>query len=353
MAGGRVVAAASAAVAVAAYYYLRRKRARELAATFERDGIAVVRGFASVSECQQMLRAMDVLVEEWDPTTTTSVFKTDSTQTSAQGKDDYFMSSGDAVRTTWQPLRAARACSEPHALATAQVRFFLEAGAMDEQTGDLLVPKTEALNKVGHALHVYEPAFAQYAQSGKMRALVHELGWKRPDLVQSMYIFKQPRIGGEVTPHQDSCFLRTDPHSCLGLWLALEDATLDNGCLWARPGSHLEPLRRHFAKQPDGTMGFEPQLSTDAAASTPAMAWEGRMPEGQTPESLGFVALPVRAGDLVLIHGQVDHLSLPNTSGKSRHTFQLHLVESKAAGATWHARNWLQYPQAKPFPQFM
>ena len=76
------------------------------------------------------------------------------------------------------------------------------------------------------------------------------------------------------------------------------------------------------------------------------------MPEGQTPESLGFVALPVRAGDLVLIHGQVDHLSLPNTSGKSRHTFQLHLVESKAAGATWHARNWLQYPQGKPFPQF-
>ena len=73
------------------------------------------------------------------------------------------------------------------------------------------------------------------------------------------------------------------------------------------------------------------------------------MPEGQTPESLGFVALPVRAGDLVLIHGQVDHLSLPNTSGKSRHTFQLHLVEGEAEGVRWSKSNWLQYPEGRAF----
>ena len=103
------LAAATAAVAAAAYYLLRRRRAREeCVATFERDGIAVVRGFASASECQEMMRAMDALVEEWDPTTTTSVFKTDSSQTAAQGKDDYFMSSGDAVpRAKHVPSTAA------------------------------------------------------------------------------------------------------------------------------------------------------------------------------------------------------------------------------------------------------
>lgn len=94
-----------------------------------------------------------------------------------------------------------------------------------------------------------------------------------------MYIFKQPRIGGEVTPHQDSCFLRTDPPSCIGLWLALEDATMTNGCLWARPGSHTEPIRRHFAKQPDGTMGFDARLPAHEPPP-PQMAWEGRMPAG-------------------------------------------------------------------------
>ena len=50
--------------------------------------------------------------------------------------------------------------------------------------------------------------------------------------------FQQPGIGGEVVPHQDNSFLYTEPTTCTGLWLALEDATLINGCLWAIPGSH-------------------------------------------------------------------------------------------------------------------
>ncbi|KAI3679444.1 hypothetical protein L2E82_51355 [Cichorium intybus] len=45
-------------------------------------------------------------------------------------------------------------------------------------------------------------------------------------------------IGGEVVPYQDNSFLYTKPQTCTGLWLALEDATIVNGCLWAIPGSH-------------------------------------------------------------------------------------------------------------------
>ena len=51
------------------------------------------------------------------------------------------------------------------------------------------------------------------------------------------YCWQQPGIGGEVVPHQDNSFLYTDPPTCTGLWLALEDATITNGCLWAIPGS--------------------------------------------------------------------------------------------------------------------
>ena len=54
-----------------------------------------------------------------------------------------------------------------------------------------------------------------------------------------MLIFKQPFVGGEVVPHQDSCFVATDPLSCVGIWLALEDATRENGCLWTLPGACL------------------------------------------------------------------------------------------------------------------
>ena len=60
---------------------------------------------------------------------------------------------------------------------------------------------------------------------------------------------QQPKIGGEVRPHQDSTFLRTDPPSVIGLWWALEDATKQNGCLWALPGAHAQGVARHFIRK--------------------------------------------------------------------------------------------------------
>ena len=62
----------------------------------------------------------------------------------------------------------------------------------------------------------------------------------------------------------------------------------------------------------------------------------------------GFVPVECRAGDLVCFPGTLDHLSLANSTGKSRHTFQLHLVEGPAAGVKWSPRNWLQYPTGGP-----
>eukprot|EP00121_Abeoforma_whisleri_P002737 Awhi_evm1s2461 len=66
-----------------------------------------------------------------------------------------------------------------------------------------------------------------------------------------MYIFKQPNFGGEVVPHQDSTFLLTSPTpTCLGLWIALQDSTLENGCLWGAPGSHRRGVNSHFLRNP-------------------------------------------------------------------------------------------------------
>lgn len=46
-----------------------------------------------------------------------------------------------------------------------------------------------------------------------------------------MYIYKNPGIGSEVKSHQDGTYLFTEPNSVVGFWIALEDATLQNGCL--------------------------------------------------------------------------------------------------------------------------
>ena len=157
--------------------------------------------------------------------------------------------------------------------------------------------------------------------------------------------------------------MHTEPRlTCLGLWLALQDATLDNGCIWARPGSHKEGLRRRFNRNPD----YFEKGNENAAMMVfqeldePAVKWEGQLPEG-TPldeacKNAGFVPYPCKAGDLVLIHGQVDHCSLPNNSKESRHTYQLHLIEGPTQGIKWSETNWLQLKKTeegkpKDFPK--
>lgn len=309
----------------------------------ERDGYLHIKGFAAAEECAQLQKRMADLIGAWDPAETLApVFSTAEDQEKQQGKSDYFLDSAD------------------------RIHFFLEKEAALPEGG--LKPgmrKERSLNKVGHGLHVADDLFREYSQSAKVHELVADLGWVDPVLPQSMYIFKQPAIGGEVTSHQDSCFLYTTPRpTCLGLWLALDAATLENGCIWARPGSHKEPVRRHFKRNAahfkDGDKAAPQMVFVNlGAADEPEMEaaqWEGKMPDGWAPPASkglrekGFLPLECKVGDLVVIHGQVDHLSLPNTSDKKRDTFQLHLVEGPTQGVKWHEGNWLQYPAGKTFP---
>jgi len=300
-------------------------------AFFDQHGFLHIKAFASQEETSGMLSQMSDVLEDWDPTTCVT-FRTDEAQESAQASSDYFMSSAD------------------------KVHFFTEVDATDE-TGALIegLSKHEAVNKVGHGLHLDQPHFAPYSSSAKVGQLARTLGWEDPVIPQSMYIFKQPRIGGEITSHQDSCFLWTEPRqSCLGLWLALHDANLENGCLWVRPGSHTEPVRRRFARKAVEAEGMEfiQQVPEDES-----IEWEGKLPDNWWPApcdglfDAGFIPIEVKAGDVVVFAGQLDHLSLPNFSSNPRHTFQLHLVDGPEAGVKWSDTNWLQYPDKRPFMQ--
>lgn len=131
---------------------------------------------------------------------------------------------------------------------------------------------------------------------------------------------------GEVVPHQDSTFLYTDPPTCVGAWFALEDATLSNGCLWIQPGSHTTGIARR--------MRLTPQR---------AIAFEGELPEFDMQT---FVPVEVAEGSLVLLHGAVWHMSLENTSPRSRHAYSVHFVEERVH---WDPSNWLQRPADIPF----
>lgn len=64
-----------------------------------------------------------------------------------------------------------------------------------------------------------------------------------------MIIFKNPKIGGEVPKHTDNSYIMTDPKTCIGIWVAMEDATKENGCMWAYPGSQKNPTTVFWERQ--------------------------------------------------------------------------------------------------------
>jgi phytanoyl-CoA hydroxylase len=173
---------------------------------------------------------------------------------------------------------------------------------------------------MGHAMHDLDPVFDAFSRTPELAAVAKSIGFEDPVILQSMYIFKPPRIGGEVVCHQDSTYLYTEPESCVGFWFALEDATLENGCMQFIPGAHRQPLKKRNYRRADGT------LVTETLDDEP---W----PEEQR------VPVEASTGTLVVFDGRAPHLSEANRSATSRHAYTLHVIDRVCH---YPADNWLQ-----------
>lgn len=268
---------------------------------FARDGFLVLEGFLDPPTCERLIARAGEIVAAFDATEAASVF---STTSQAHAQDDYFLTSGD------------------------KIRCFFEEEAFDTE-GNLRADPTRAINKIGHALHDLDPDFGAVSHDPRLARLTAGLGIADPLLLQSMYIFKQPRIGGEVVWHQDATFLYSKPQNVIGLWFALQDATIENGCLEAVPGAHRGPLRARFKRDGGGTI-------TEPLDATP---W---------PED-GKQHLAVPQGTLIVLHGLLPHRSGPNRSARSRQAYTLHVIDGASA---YPADNWLRRGDDMPLRGF-
>lgn len=275
---------------------------REQVARYEREGFLVLEKFVDADDCARLRKRATELVREFDPQGVISIF---STQEQTRTSDEYFLESGD------------------------KVRFFFEENAFLAD-GTLRQSKEQSINKIGHALHDLDPTFSQFSRTPQIESLVRELRINQPLLVQSMYIFKQPNIGGEVTCHQDGTFLYTEPLHLVGLWFALEDATIENGCLWVIPGGHKLGLKSRFVRAQGGGTRFE------------EFDWTPWLEEK-------LEALEVEQGTLIVLHPLLPHLSHENRSSKSRHAYTLHVID---AAAHYPKENWLQRSAEMPLRGF-
>jgi len=259
------------------------------------NGYLIIENFKTNEECDKLINRSKELINEQEFNNQQSVF---DTVTQSHNDDKYFLESGDKIRF-----------------------FFEEKANLDKE--NIKSNKQYIVNKIGHALHDLDKKFIQFSKNDDLDKIAKAIGFEDPLLLQSMYIFKQPKIGGEVVCHQDSTFLITDPESTVGFWFALEDANRENGCLQVASGGHKGPLRKLF-KRKNNKMKME-ELSKEPF-----------------PETDTFVE--VKKGSLVLLHGRLPHYSCENTSEKSRHAYTLHVIEGKSKYSDY---NWLQRPNLK------
>lgn len=262
---------------------------RTEAQEFSKTGVIHLRSLVNQKDCQRLILRMRELVER-----------------RCKSSFDHFFEAGEDRQTV-----------DDFFLASARnISFFFDKNAHVEKSS--VTSTFKALNKVGHALHTYCPVYKKFSHDEKFYSLMHALGHQKPALVQSMFIFKQSRFGDEVPPHQDSTFLYTDPDSVIGLWFALEDATVDNGCLWVLKSGHQGPLKNRFVKR-GKNLGFEDNQRVEWPLSH-------------------YEPMPAKAGDVIVLHGKLPHFSKKNLSQKTRFAYTLHFIDRTCH---YPKTNWL------------
>jgi len=273
----------------------------QLAADYRKNGFTVIENAIAASDLDSIKNAAHNIVESFDASKHRSVF---STKHQDKDRDTYFIDSAEAVHC------------------------FLEEHALTE-SGELNRPKDRAINKIGHAMHDLVPEFADFCRLPVFAETMHALGLQTPKLWQTMYIFKQPQIGGEVRWHQDASYLIANNTGVIGCWIAIEDASKSNGCLWLEPGGHHSPLREIFEVSPEAPTGLLRALD-----DTP---W---------PDKSKALAVEVAAGSIVLFSDRMPHYSSQNFSDRSRQAFTMHFTDKSSQ---WSEKNWLQRRSLPPF----
>lgn len=157
-----------------------------------------------------------------------------------------------------------------------------------------------------------EGAAGAYAQRDDVTTLVAgALKVEDIDVFQSQFIFKNPGAWGQPW-HQDSHYFPYDKQPHVGVWLALTEATLANGCLAVVPGSHKQPTLDHgLDRRAGANYGYLEIDEADFAAdrATPVL---------------------MDAGDLLIFNSNLVHRSFDNGADSARQAMVYHYGETGA-----------------------
>ena len=160
-----------------------------------------------------------------------------------------------------------------------------------------------------------DPVFCEFATSDAVVDLVAQvLDTNDLDCFLSQFIFKNQGAWGQPW-HQDSFYFPFEPaRPIVGVWLAVTEATLENGCLHVLPGSHREPVKTHVPdRRPEANYGYVEIVDHDMRASVPVL---------------------MQPGDLLLFDSHLMHRSTDNESAGIRAAMVYHYARAGTVDPT-------------------
>jgi phytanoyl-CoA hydroxylase len=182
---------------------------------------------------------------------------------------------------------------------------YYREGRVDERVTDpeLRVRKLWSFCKV-------EPRLELIARHPRLVPLLDQLIDPGHRLIQDMALIKPPFHGSEKPWHQDAAYFDWVPlGGVVGVWIALDPATVDNGCMQVIPGTHLDGPTPHFHVR-------DCQMADDRVRVDRA------------------VVVPLRPGGALFFSGLLHHGTPPNLSGERRRALQYHYAAAACRNMT-------------------
>ncbi|MBT3788475.1 MAG: phytanoyl-CoA dioxygenase family protein [Alphaproteobacteria bacterium] len=175
--------------------------------------------------------------------------------------------------------------------------WYLDAGATGRH-----------LRKLDDPVHFRQVYKTLASRKSLVDAVEQLIGGTGVTVYFSQIFFKPPEGGGPKPVHQDNFYFGpSDPDGLVTAWIALDDATVENGCLYYGDGSHKTGLIDHIAPQDEP---YNLQLTPEALADKP------------------MTAAPVPSGGVSFHHGITLHGSGDNNSASWRRAVAFHYVRN-------------------------
>ena len=173
--------------------------------------------------------------------------------------------------------------------------------------------RQDAVRKLKEFVPV-EPRLKHLSEHPRMTPVLTQLLGEPPQLFQDMALIKPPRIGREKPWHQDKAYFNFPIETpVVGVWIALDEATVANGCMHVQPQGHQQGPIVHFKRR-------DWQICDTEIMGKPC------------------VAVPLKPGGVLLFDGLLPHGTPTNHSVERRKAVQYHYAPASAVKGSLEAR---------------